>query len=102
MAPEMLPWSRMAARRGALEVRTVLVNWRDVMSDIRAGYIPASRESVARITEWALERLHEIERRYDAAPTSGPHRLATLIAEARSEVQGATFHDLADSGEEAG
>ncbi len=96
-------YSIMTAWDAELEIRTVLVGLRDVMADIRAGRLPRSRESVQRVTEWALSELSDVERRHRSAVQPGSdERVATLLAESRAEVQGATFHDLADSGEVAG
>jgi hypothetical protein len=87
----------MAARRVELEIRTVVVSWRAVMRQIRAGYIPESRESVQRISRRALAALDNIERSH-----AGDPMMLVLVREARSEVHGATDHDLADSREQAG
>jgi hypothetical protein len=87
--------ANMGSRRAQLEVRTVLVGWRDVMNDIRAGVIPQSRESVQRVTTRALTMLDDIEREYGETAVG-------LVSDARAEVQGATLHELADSGERSG
>ena len=72
------------------------------MADIRAGRIPESRQSVQRVTRQALARLDDIEREHADDLAEDPPGTSQLLASARSEVQGATFHDLADSGEDAG
>ena len=87
----------MPARRVELEIRTVVVSWRAVMRQIRAGYIPESRESVQLATAWALAALDNIERSHAGDPIT-----QTLVRDARSELHGSTHHDLADSGEHAG
>jgi hypothetical protein len=87
----------MASSRAALEVRVTLVGWRDVMRQIRVGIIPGSRESVLRVRTWALDELHHIERRYANDPVASREGLHALVAEARAEVQGATFSDVANA-----
>ena len=92
----------MGRQPAALGIRAVLVSWRDVMADIRAGHIPESRQSVQRVTRQALALLDDIEREHaDDLPEDQPVT-SQFLAVARSEVKGATFHDLADSGEDAG
>ena len=89
-------------RRLTLEVRAVVVGWRDVMTDIHAGLIGNSRESVGNARIRALSLLEVIEANHAGDAPDVSQVLAKLVADARAEIQGATFHDLADSGEAAG
>ena len=94
------PADRPARRR--LEIRAVVVGWRDGMSDIRSGWIPDSRESIHALSIRALALLDNIERSYQGQDDDVLGSLEGLMSDARAEVQGAILHDLADSGEVAG
>ena len=76
-------------RRAELEVRAVLVSWRDVMADIRAGFIPESRQSVH-----ALAMLDDIEREH--GDQAEDPVTSQLFVSARSEIQGAARHRAQD------
>jgi hypothetical protein len=91
----------MTPRRARLEIRAIIVFWRDVVADVRAGWIPESRESMQRTTAWAVNQLDRVERSFEGDPAEKAD-IGQRLREARSEVQGATLHDLSDSGEEAG
>ena len=91
----------MDARRARLEIRSLVIGWRDVIGDVRAGRIPDSRESIQRMTTWALVELKRVEGSLVASRTDAA-QIRELLREARSELQGASFHDLSDSREEAG
>jgi hypothetical protein len=83
--------------RFSLEVRTVLVGWRGVMRQIRAGLLPDSRESVQRVTARSLRLLADVGARY---PELDRNRHALqLLRDAREEIHGASHHDLDDAGE---
>jgi hypothetical protein len=79
----------MDVGRARLELMAIVVGWRDVVADVRAGRIPHSRESMERVTDWALRELDRIERPIDADPAELTD-IDQRIREARSEVQGAT------------
>ena len=91
----------MTPRRARLEIKAIVVSWRDVVGDVRAGWISDSRESMQRTTAWAVDQLGRVERSLesDAAEKAD---IDQRLREARSEVQGASFNDLSDSGEQAG
>jgi hypothetical protein len=91
----------MNSKRARLEIRAIVVSWRDIVADVRAGWIPESRESMQRVTAWALGQLDRVERSLDGDPADKADIHQRLL-EARSEVHGAAFHDLSDSGEQAG
>ena len=78
---------RQGRRRAELEIRAVLVSWRDVMADIRAGLIPESRQSVR-----ALAMLDDIERKHGDELAEIPLVTSQLFARARSEIQGGANH----------
>ncbi len=93
----------MGSSRAELEIRGILLSWRDAVRDIRAGRKPESRESIYRATIRALDLLESVQRTYHVFPIAGPADSATRqLADARAEIQGAVRHDLAESGEEAG
>jgi hypothetical protein len=85
------------AERFRFEVRAVLVTWRGVMRQVRTGLGPDSRQAAQRVTALALALLSVIGTK---SPELGndAHAIA-LLREAREEIHGATFHDLADARE---
>lgn len=88
--------------RAALEVMTILVTWRAVMRQTRAGQIANSSEAARRATLEALAMLAGVADAHRGEPLALRDDLGRLLALARAEVQGALHGDLADSGEEAG
>ena len=84
-------------RRAALQIRATLLGWRAAMRYIRSRATPDSRESVDRVTKLALGQLEAVE-----GNLAADDDLTVQLRAARTEIHGATGHDLADSGEEAG
>jgi hypothetical protein len=83
--------------RFSFEIRAVLVTWRGVMRQIRAGLLPDPRESTQRVTALSLKLLSDIGTRYPELNTDA--RAIALLREAREEIHGATLNDVADKGE---
>jgi hypothetical protein len=66
------------------------------MRQIRGGLLPDSRESAQRVTALSLKLLADIRRRYPQLDKDA--RAIALLRAARSEIHGASSHDLADAG----